>query len=121
MGAELVFLRPLRRGQTVVTEYEVVAADPGPYELAYTRRLRLPATEYLLEVQFDEAALPVSCEAITGDETTVPLELDPAHSVHVVGTDCTAGTAGIQWSWADDPEPALHGCGPRGCALPDLP
>lgn len=118
VGAELVFLRPLRRGQTVVTEYEVVAADPGPYELAYTRRLRLPATEYLLEVQFDPAALPISCEAITGDETTVPLELDPAHSVHVVGTDCTAGTAGIRWTWPDGPEPSPRSCGPHGCVVP---
>lgn len=99
VAAELLFLRPLRRGQTVVTEYEVVTEGPGPCELAYTRRLRLPATDYLLEVQFDAAAVPERCEAVTGDGLLTELELDPAHGVHVVGDEQMAGSVGIRWQW----------------------
>lgn len=101
VGAELVFLRPLLRGETVVIEYELVSADDGPREPAYGRKFRMPVTDYVLEVEFDASALPRSCCTFGPPEERVPLALDPAHRVHVVGTGCGL-TTGIAWSWEGD-------------------
>lgn len=109
LGAELLFLEPLRRGQTVVLEHQLVARAAGPREREYTRRLRVPMRQYLLEVAFSAAAAPASCWAVVGEEER-PLDLDPDHRVHLVDTDGTAGRTGIRWSWPDDPPPAApHG------------
>ena len=98
VGAELLFLRPLRRGETVIVKYDVVSTTPGPQEREYTRRLRLPMREYLLEVEFDAAALPASVEAFTGGRVH-PTTLDANHRAHLVHTDTAPGTTGIRWSW----------------------
>jgi hypothetical protein len=103
IGAELVFLQPLRRGQTVLAEYEVVANGLGPLEDSYGRRLRLPAAEQLLQVSFDPAALPATCTAVSSDGQETQLLLDPAHSVHVVATPAGAGTTTIRWTWPATP------------------
>lgn len=100
VGAELVFFAPLRRGETVIVEYEVVAPEPGPSDNEYTRRLRMPMREYLLEVEFHPASLPRSVVAIT-DGRKVELRLDVAHRAHLVHTDPTAGATGIRWTWPD--------------------
>jgi hypothetical protein len=99
VGAELLFLEPLRRGATVIVEYELVATGAGPLEHEYMRRLRLPMRQYLLEVRFDPAALPASCTAFSGETDHQPLTLDPEHTAHLVDTDCTAGRTGIRWTW----------------------
>ena len=99
VGAELLFFRPLRRGETVIVTYDVVSATPGPQEHAYTRRLRLPMREYLLEVEFDPLALPASLVALT-EGREHPITLDADHRAHLVHTDTAPGTAGIRWSWA---------------------
>jgi hypothetical protein len=100
VGAELLFLQPLRRGETVLIEYEMTTCPPRPRETQYTRRLRLPTREYLLQVRFDPAAPPASCERFSEtDEDVRPLRLDPAHSVHLVDVDCPGGTQGIRWTW----------------------
>ncbi len=105
IGSELVFLEPLRRGQTVVVDYEVVSVHPRPYEVRHTRRLRLPMRQYLLEIRFDPSALPAAAFHVQDGEDGQRLELDAEHSVHVVDTDCTAGTSGVRWAWPDA-EPA---------------
>ncbi|MGH3361886.1 MAG: XRE family transcriptional regulator [Nocardioides sp.] len=104
VGAELEFLQPLRRGQTVVVEYDVLTVSPYPHELEFTRRLRLPMRLYLLEVRFDPAALPAACVRISGEEEVAELDLDPAHGVHLLATD--TGTTGIRWRWPDRPDAA---------------
>lgn len=101
VGAELVFLRPLLRGETVVLEYELVSSPDGPLETSYGRKFRTPVSDYVLEVEFHPSALPVSCSTFGPPEEQVPLALDPAHRVHVVGTGCRAAT-GIAWTWAAD-------------------
>jgi hypothetical protein len=102
IGCELVFLEPLRRGQTVVVDYEVLSAPPRPRELRHTRRLRLPMRQYLLEVRFDAGALPSAAFHVRDGKDCQPLELDAEHSLHVVDTDCTAGITGVRWAWPDD-------------------
>ena len=105
LGMELVFLQPLRRGQTVLIEYEVATRPPRPAGRQYVRRLRLPMREYLLQVRFDPAALPAACERFSHDpDDTQALEPDPAHSVHLVDVDCPAGARGIRWTWPDGRE-----------------
>lgn len=104
LGAELEFLRPLRKGETAVTEYTLRSGSPGPMELLYQRRLRVPLTDYLLEVQFDAAALPQRVSAVTDCSGETPLELGPDHAVHLVSPGCTMDLAGIGWSW-DDVDP----------------
>ena len=101
VGAELLFLRPLRRGETVIMKYDVVSSTPGPQEREYTRRLRLPMREYLLEVEFDPRALPASVAALTeGREHPIPVDAD--HRAHLVHTDTAPGTTGIRWTWPAD-------------------
>jgi hypothetical protein len=102
VGCELVFLEPLRRGQTVVVDYEVVNAPPRPHELRHTRRLRLPMRQYLLEVRFDPAALPAAAFHVQDGLDVRSLELDAEHSLHVVDTDGTAGITGVRWTWPDE-------------------
>lgn len=100
-GAELHFHQPLRRGETVVVEYEVIAPSPGPLEHEYTRRLRMPMREYLLQVEFHPDALPATTVAFTqGRESSITL--DPSHRGHLAHTDATPGTTGIRWSWHED-------------------
>ncbi len=106
IGAELLFLRPLRRGQTVLAEYEAVSDGMGPLEDSYGRRLRLPAGEHVLSVSFHPAALPASCTATSSGGRETRLVLDPAHCVHVVATPAAAGTTTIRWTWPSRPTPS---------------
>lgn len=100
VGAELLFFRPLRRGETVIVTYDVVSASPGPQEREYTRRLRLPMREYLLEVEFDPRALPAAVASFA-DGLEQPITLDDDHRAHLVHSDTAPGTTGIRWSWPD--------------------
>lgn len=99
IGCELVFPGPLRRGQTVLVDYEVLSGAPRPHELRHTRRLRLPMRQYLLEIRFDPDALPATAFHVRDGEDCQPLVLDADHSLHVVDTDCTAGITGVRWAW----------------------
>jgi hypothetical protein len=102
LGAELVFFRPLRRGETVVVEYELVSPVPGAADTEYVRRLRSPMREYLLEVEFHACARPGSVVALT-EERRTPIELDRCHRGHLSHSDAAPGTTGIRWTWPDDP------------------
>jgi hypothetical protein len=106
VGGELVFLEPLRRGQTVVFDYELLSHAPRPLEVRHTRRLRLPMRQYLLEVRFDPRALPTAAFHVQDGQDCQRLELDAEHSVHVVDADSTAGITGIRWTWPDAAPPA---------------
>lgn len=101
-AAELLFHAPLGRGDTVIVEYEAISPAPGPLESSYSRRLRMPMREYLLQVEFDPRALPLDTVAFTeGRETAI--SLDPAHRAHLAHTDVTPGMTGMRWSWAHPP------------------
>lgn len=100
VAAELVFPRPLRRGETVLIEHEVTSVGPGPLDLRHGRRARTSMREYCLEVEFDPAALPASVSAYCDDDTW-PVDLDPAHTAHLVRSDAPGGSVGIRWTWPD--------------------
>ncbi|MGW5051889.1 helix-turn-helix domain-containing protein [Actinokineospora sp. NPDC004072] len=99
--AELLFDRPLARGETVITEHELVHVPPGPVDDHYERKFRLPVREFVLEVCFDPAALPAFCEQYTRDDRGVedsrPITPDSAGSVHGVALNFGPGCFGIRW------------------------
>ena len=60
---------------------------------------------YVLEVQFDRAALPVRVHEIRRCHTSGPnlvhreLMLTPDGRVHVIEASADPGTVGIEWEW----------------------
>jgi transcriptional regulator with XRE-family HTH domain len=99
--AELLFERPLRKGDTVITEHELVNSAPYPPATNYERKFRLPVREYVLEVCFAPAALPAYCvryfQLDESDEIAVPI--DPRESVHGVALNFGPGRYGFRWDW----------------------
>lgn len=100
IAAELLFARPLRRGETVLIEHEVTSVGPGPRDLRHGRRARTSMREYCLEVEFDPTALPASVSAYCGEDAW-PVELDPSHTAHLVRSDAPSGSTGLSWTWPD--------------------
>lgn len=107
-ASQLLLPGPLRRGEYVCVEYEFLQEAPYPPALRYERRRRTSCRQYVLEVQFDPAALPVRCESyarpIDGEVTCLPLELGQDHTLLLVELDGRGGTVGVRWSWPDDTE-----------------
>jgi transcriptional regulator with XRE-family HTH domain len=107
--AELLFERPLARGDTLIMEYELVNPGP-PYPGGgdvYCRKFRLPAREYVLEVRFSPDALPTRCQqfsTVVGEDERSRrrnLVLDSSGGVHAVALGFGPGVFGIGWEWPD--------------------
>lgn len=102
LGAELHFCQPLRRGETVIVEYELTWEGGGPADTCCTRKLRTPLRELLLEVEFEPSTHPTRILSFSGDrESTVPLDVE--HRATVVHTDNAPGPTGLRWSWDESP------------------
>ncbi|MFI6096305.1 multiprotein-bridging factor 1 family protein [Lentzea sp. NPDC051213] len=101
--AELLFRAPLRRGQTVITEHEIVNHAPYPLATNYERKFRRPVHEYVLEVSFDGAALPRTCTRhvtdVDGTRQEFGVRLDEGNAVHGVALKFGPGCYGFEWSW----------------------
>ncbi|MGW5052990.1 hypothetical protein [Actinokineospora sp. NPDC004072] len=97
MVAELLFDRPLARGETVITEHEVV--DVPMADGSYERKFRLPVREFVLEVGFDQE--PEFCEQYTRDDRGIedsrPAALDRGRTVHGVALNFGPGCYGFRW------------------------
>lgn len=100
---ELLFDRPLERGETLIVEYELVNNRPYPVDNNYQRKFRLPIREYVLEVSFDPAALPERCFVDIADERAgtrcQPVNLDASHTLHAVELNFGPGHLGFEWEW----------------------
>ncbi|GAA2595217.1 helix-turn-helix transcriptional regulator [Actinomadura fulvescens] len=102
---ELLFERPLERGETYVVEYEFGYGVGGPYATHYDRWFRYPAHEYLLQVQFDPLALPTRCYRYWQPNISTPptdvkeLRLTSWHTVHLAKLNVKPGVHGIRWEW----------------------
>ena len=108
LGAELHFCQPLRRGETVIVEYELTWERGGPADTCCTRKLRTPLREMLLEVEFEPSTHPTRIAAFSGDRESL-VALDIEHRATVVHTDNAPGPTGLRWSWDESPgalEPA---------------
>jgi hypothetical protein len=89
---ELLFERPLRKGESIVIEHELVNVAPCPLATNYERKFRLPTHEYVLEVTFEGAA-PASVTQLDGSEVR------PGRTLLDVALDVQPGVRGFRWTW----------------------
>lgn len=102
--AEMLFDRSLRAGETHLLSYEFL----GNSTVECDRQVcgfRFPANQYVMQVRFHPAALPVGCRRFAArsssgpEEQATELTLDSHHTVHFVATDLRPGVVGIRWDW----------------------
>ncbi|GHH28872.1 hypothetical protein GCM10017774_03780 [Lentzea cavernae] len=91
--AELLFERPLRKGESVVIEHELVNQDPCPPATNYERKFRLPTREYVLEVTFEGDA-PASVVQLADGSAVAP-----RRTLLDVALDVQPGARGFSWTW----------------------
>lgn len=91
--AELLFERPLRKGESVVIEHELVNQDPCPPATNYERKFRLPTREYVLEVTFEGDAPASAVQLADGSAVTA------GHTLLDVALDVRPGVRGFSWTW----------------------
>ncbi|MGW9210255.1 hypothetical protein ACWGR4_25105 [Embleya sp. NPDC055664] len=103
--AELLFDARLRAGDTYVFGYGFEDGTGGPSK-EYVRGFTFPCGQYVLQVRFDPAALPVHCRRFTQSTATAPragrrdLTLNGRHCiVHLAEQDVGPGLLGIGWDW----------------------
>lgn len=104
LAAELLFDRPLARGETAIVEYTVHRASAGQPVHHLDARLNRASREHLLEVRFDRAARPGACRmfrsaALDAEPRERTLRLDSAGAVHAVALGAGPGRFGIRWDW----------------------
>ncbi|MGW3326584.1 hypothetical protein [Streptomyces virginiae] len=103
--AELLFDARLRRGDTHVFGYGVEDGT-GARSGEYVRGFSYAGGQYMLQVSFDEAALPVRCRRFARSGPEAPrtglVDLTPSgrhRAVHLVEQSVRRGILGIAWDW----------------------
>jgi hypothetical protein len=103
--AELLFDARLRRGDTYVFGYGVEDGT-GARCTEYVRGFSYAGGQYMLQVRFDEAALPVRCRRFSRSGPWAPrtalADLTPSgrhRAVHLVEQEVRRGILGIAWDW----------------------
>ncbi|MGC0416299.1 hypothetical protein [Embleya sp. AB8] len=103
--AELLFDARLRAGDTYVFGYGFEDGTGGPSD-EYLRGFTFPCGQYVLQVRFDPAALPVHCRRFAQSTAGGPrtgrrdLTLNGRHCiVHLAEQDVGPGILGIGWDW----------------------
>ncbi|MFI6030378.1 hypothetical protein [Amycolatopsis magusensis] len=103
--AELLFDRPIDRGETQLIEYSMVNEGPPNPQWRHSqfRAFHRPVREYLLEVSFENGETPEKCWQYTRPGNHEPevrreLKIDDANAVHAVALDFGPGVFGIEWS-----------------------
>ncbi|MCS0637355.1 hypothetical protein NX801_17120 [Streptomyces sp. LP05-1] len=103
--AELLFDARLRAGETCFFGYGFTDGTGGPSG-EYARGFRFAGGQYVLQVRFDPAALPVRCRRFAQTTAGAPrtgrteLTLSGQHrTVHVVEQGVRPGLLGIDWDW----------------------
>ncbi|WP_309049996.1 hypothetical protein [Streptomyces sp.] len=104
--AELLFDARLRAGDTHLFAYGFDDGTAGPSG-EYVRGFTFAAGQYVLQVRFDEAALPVRCRRFAQASAGAPrggrAELTlhgPHRTVHLAEQGVRPGLLGIDWDWA---------------------
>ncbi|WP_327307336.1 hypothetical protein OG730_31035 [Streptomyces sp. NBC_01298] len=103
--AELLFDTRLRAGDTYVFGYGFEDGTAGRSS-EYVRGFSYTGGQYVLQVRFDEAALPVRCRRFTRSGADAPrgrlVDLNPSgpyRAVHLVEQGVRRGILGIGWDW----------------------
>ncbi|WP_236654582.1 helix-turn-helix domain-containing protein [Streptacidiphilus anmyonensis] len=104
LATEVIFDRPLVRGESVIVEYTVRWAPSGPPVSRLGTRLNRRIRERVLEVRFDPAARPRRCHVFRsatpeGRPQERLLRPDTAGTVHAVALGAGPGRFGIRWEW----------------------
>ncbi|MFF5501625.1 hypothetical protein ACF1E9_00670 [Streptomyces roseolus] len=104
--AELLFDARLRAGDTHLFTYGFEDGTAGPSG-EYVRGFSFAGGQYVLQVAFDEAALPVRCRRFAQASAGAPrggrteLTLGGRHrTVHLVEQGVRPGILGIDWDWS---------------------
>ncbi|MFI9718860.1 hypothetical protein ACIHFE_04275 [Streptomyces sp. NPDC052396] len=104
--AELLFDTRLRAGETYVLGYGFTDGTGGQSR-EYVRGFNFAGGQYVLEIRFDAAALPVRCRRFTRASANAPrsgqqeLTLAGRHrGVHLVEQVERPGILGIGWDWS---------------------
>ncbi|MFF8770004.1 hypothetical protein [Kitasatospora sp. NPDC015120] len=102
---EVMLDRPLGLGDSTVFEYEVEIPSGGARTTEYSRRFATPVREYVLQVHFDPATVPVHCERYDRDpgadvdRRREQLWIGASASAHVLAPDQQPGHIGVRWEW----------------------
>ncbi|MEE1842166.1 hypothetical protein ABZ776_34680 [Streptomyces sp. NPDC007076] len=103
--AELLFDTRLRAGDTYLFGYGFTDGTGGPSR-EYVRGFSFGGGQYVLQVAFDEAALPVRCRRFAQVSAGAPrgartdLTLTGRHrTAHLVEQGVRPGLVGIDWDW----------------------
>ncbi|MBT2402268.1 MULTISPECIES: hypothetical protein [unclassified Streptomyces] len=103
--AELLFDARLRAGDTYVFGYGFEDGTGGR-STEYVRGFSYTGGQYMLQVRFDEAALPVRCRRFSRSRPGAPrsglADLTPSgrhRAVHLVEPGVRRGILGIGWDW----------------------
>ncbi|MFF8957180.1 hypothetical protein [Streptomyces sp. NPDC014894] len=103
--AELLFDARLRAGETYFFGYGFEDGTGGP-SAEYVRGFTYAGGQYVLQIRFDERALPVRCRRFAQATTGTPrgartdLTLSGRHrTVHLVEQGVRPGILGIDWDW----------------------
>ncbi|MER5274535.1 hypothetical protein ABT025_02130 [Streptomyces sp. NPDC002809] len=103
--AELLFDTRLRAGETYLFGYGFEDGTGGPCG-EYVRGFSFGGGQYVLQIRFDEEALPVRCRRFAQVSAGAPrggrtdLTLTGRHrTVHLVEQGVRPGLVGIDWDW----------------------
>lgn len=102
--AEFLLDARLRNGDTAVLEYRFEDGTGAPSD-EYVRGFTYGGGQYVLQVGFDRAALPVRCRRFSRSSATGPREavadltLNAHGTVHLVEQEIRSGVLGVTWDW----------------------
>ncbi len=103
---ELLFDQQLAKGEMMIIEYRMDYGPPYPYDTFHEEHKQMPLRDFVLEVGFDPAALPVRCEWYEssaldpyGAERVTEVALNTTNSVVVVRQDVPPSQFGLRWFW----------------------
>ncbi len=105
LAAELLLDRRLRAGDTHLLGYGFDDAPSPDPSCEYVRGFNSGAGQYVLQITFHPAALPVRCHRFAlhspggAPYETEELTLDGHHCVHLVATAVRPCILGIRWDW----------------------
>lgn len=104
LAVELIFDRVLSAGETAVVEFEVLASSDQPTD-NYYRAFPGPVGEFVLQIQFDPAAVPARCYRFEKRSVAAPEQgvreawIGTTHGAHLVVNEVPPGIVGMKWEW----------------------
>ncbi|GIG62451.1 hypothetical protein Lfu02_68230 [Longispora fulva] len=105
LATELLFDRPLMRGETLITEHLLTFGRPAPLAFHYERKLPYRVRMYTQEVCFASSARPRRIRSLSRPADGISwnlvrdLHLNASSRAHLVLLDADPGVYGTEWDW----------------------